>query len=58
VDIIGKYAIDTSHTKRPDENLTKEETTKKELKIYADEKEKSFNKDVIDVMANGSYRSG
>ena len=50
-DIIGKYAADIAIQNDLMRTLLKEET-KKELKIYADEKESFFNKDVIDVMAN------
>ena len=50
-DIIGKYAADIAIQNDLMRTLLKEET-KKELKIYADEKESFFNKDVINVMAN------
>ena len=51
-DIIGKYAADIAVQNDLMRTLLKEET-KKELKIYADEKESFFNKDVINVMVNG-----
>lgn len=50
-DIIGKYAADIAIQNDLMRTLLKEET-KKELKIYADEKESFFSKDVINVTAN------
>ncbi|WP_301921173.1 ATP-binding protein [Ferruginibacter sp.] len=50
-DIIGKYAADVAIQNDLMRTLLKEET-KKELKIYADEKESFFSKDVINVTAN------
>ena len=51
MDIIGKYAADVAIQNDLMRTLLKEET-KKELKIYADEKESFFNKDVINVTTN------
>lgn len=50
-DLIGKYAADIAIQNDLMRTLLKEET-KKELKIYADEKESFFNKDVINVTVN------
>ena len=50
-DIIGKYAADIAIQNDLMRTLLKEEQ-KKELKIYADEKESFFSKDVINVTAN------
>jgi PAS domain S-box-containing protein len=50
-DILGKYAPDIAIQNDLMRTLLKDET-KKELKIYADEKESFFNKDVINVRAN------
>ena len=50
-DIIGKYAADIAIQNDLMRTLLKEEI-KKELKIYADEKESFFSKDVINVTAN------
>ena len=50
-DIIGKYAADIAVQNDLMRTLLKEDVIK-ELKIYADEKESFFNKDVINVMAN------
>ncbi|MBC7628301.1 ATP-binding protein [Ferruginibacter sp.] len=50
-DIIGKYAADIAIQNDLMRTLLKEET-RKELKIYADEKESFFSKDVINVTAN------
>lgn len=50
-EIAGKYAADIAIQNDLMRTLLKEET-KKELKIYADEKESFFSKDVINVRAN------
>jgi PAS domain S-box-containing protein len=50
-DIIGKYAADIALQNDLMRTLLQQET-KKELKIYADEKESFFNKDVINVTVN------
>ena len=50
-DIVGKYAADIAIQNDLMRSLLKDES-KKELKIYADEKESFFNKDVINVRAN------
>ncbi len=50
-DIAGKYAADIAIQNDLMRTLLKEET-KKELKIYADEKESFFSKDVINVTVN------
>lgn len=52
-DIIGKYAPDLALKNDLMRTLLQEGTVKKELKIYADNKESYFNKDVLDVMNNG-----
>lgn len=51
-DMVGKYAADIALQNDLMRTLLQAET-KKELKIYADEKESFFNKDVIDVVTNG-----
>lgn len=50
-DIAGKYAPDVAIQNDLMRTLLQDET-KKELKIYADEKESFFNKDVINVTTN------
>ncbi|MDB5278857.1 MAG: cell wall metabolism sensor histidine kinase WalK [Ferruginibacter sp.] len=50
-DIIGKYAADIAIQNDLMRTLLQDET-RKELKIYADEKESFFNKDFINVKAN------
>ncbi|MBO9563249.1 MAG: HAMP domain-containing protein [Niastella sp.] len=52
-DIIGKYAPDMALRNDLMRTLLREEAPKKELKIFADNKESYFNKDVLDVMNNG-----
>jgi PAS domain S-box-containing protein len=52
-DIIGKYAPDLALRNDLMRTLLREEAPKKELKIFADNKESYFNKDVLDVMNNG-----
>jgi PAS domain S-box-containing protein len=52
-DIIGKYAPDLALKNDLMRTLLREEASKKELKIFADNKESYFNKDVLDVMNNG-----
>ena len=51
IEIIGKYAADIALQNDLMRTLLQDEN-KKELKIYADEKESFFNKDVINVVAN------
>ncbi len=50
-EIIGKYAADVALHNDLMRTLLQEDS-KKELKIYADEKESFFNKEAINVMAN------
>lgn len=52
-DIIGKYAADLALKNDLMRTLLLQDPAKKELKIYADNKESYFNKDVLDVMNNG-----
>lgn len=52
-DIIGKYAPDLALKNDLMRTLLQETGIKKELKIYADNKESYFSKDVLDVMNNG-----
>lgn len=52
-DILGKYAPDLALKNDLMRTLLQEEGTKKELKIYADNKESYFNKDVLHVVNNG-----
>jgi PAS domain S-box-containing protein len=52
IDIIGKYAADIAIQNDLMRTLLQDEN-RKELKIYADEKESFFNKDFINVKANG-----
>ena len=51
IEIVGKYAADIAVQNDLMRTLLQDEN-KKELKIYADEKESFFNKDVINVVAN------
>lgn len=51
--IIGKYAPDLALKNDLMRTLLQEEPARKELKIYADNKESYFSKDVLDVMNNG-----
>ncbi|MDF2187172.1 ATP-binding protein [Paraflavitalea sp. CAU 1676] len=52
-EMIGKYAPDLALKNDLMRTLLRDEQAKKELKIYADEKESYFSKDVLDVMNNG-----
>lgn len=52
-DIIGKYAPDIALRNDLMRSLLQEETAKKEMKIFADEKESYFSKEVLNVMNNG-----
>jgi PAS domain S-box-containing protein len=52
-DIIGKYAPDLALKNDLMRTLLQDDKNKKELKIYADNKESYFNKDVLNVMNNG-----
>lgn len=51
-DIIGKYAADIAVSNDLMRTLLQTETNKKELKIYADNKESYFVKDIFDVTNN------
>jgi PAS domain S-box-containing protein len=51
-DITGKYAPDIALTNDLMRTLLQDEPKKTELKIYADNKESYFNKDVLDVTTN------
>jgi PAS domain S-box-containing protein len=51
-DITGQYAPDIALTNDLMRTLLQEYPDKKELKIFADNKESYFNKDVLDVTAN------
>ena len=51
IEILGKYAADVALSNDLMRTLLQDEN-KKELKIYADDKESFFNKDVINVVAN------
>ncbi len=51
-EIIGKYAPDVALSNDLMRTLLQEEDGKKELKIYADNKESYFNKDVLNVTSN------
>ncbi|MBS1663508.1 MAG: HAMP domain-containing protein [Bacteroidetes bacterium] len=51
--IVGSYAPDIALSNDLMRTLLQEGPEKKELKIYADNKESYFNKDVLDVMDNG-----
>lgn len=53
-EIIGKYAPDLALKNDLMRTLLQETGARKELKIYADNKESYFNKDVLDVMNNGA----
>jgi PAS domain S-box-containing protein len=50
--IIGKYAPDLALTNDLMRTLLKENTDKQELKIFADNKESYFSKDVLNVSSN------
>ncbi len=50
--IIGKYAPDLALTNDLMRTLLKENTDKQELKIFADNKESYFSKDVLNVTSN------
>ncbi|HET7002862.1 MAG TPA: histidine kinase dimerization/phospho-acceptor domain-containing protein, partial [Puia sp.] len=52
-DIIGKYAPDVALKNDLMRTLLQETNDKQELKIYADNKESYFNKDVLNVTSNG-----
>lgn len=52
-DMVGKYAPDLALKNDLMRTLLQQNPVKKELKIYADNKESYFNKDVLDVMNNG-----
>ena len=52
-DIINKYAPDIAIRNDLMRTLLQEETNKKELKIYADNKESYFNKDILNVIDSG-----
>jgi PAS domain S-box-containing protein len=51
-DIAGKYAPDTALTNDLMRTLLQEDASKKDLKIYCDNKEGYFSKDVLDVTNN------
>ena len=51
-DIAGKYAPDTALTNDLMRTLLQEDVSKKDLKIYCDNKEGYFSKDVLDVTNN------
>jgi signal transduction histidine kinase len=51
-DIIGKYAPDIALRNDLMRTLLQPEINKKDLKIYADNKESYFNRDVLDVTSN------
>ncbi len=51
-DITGKYAIDIALKNDLMRKLLQEETNIKDLKIYADNKESYFNKDILNVTDN------
>ena len=51
-DIAGKYAPDIALTNDLMRTLLQDNGEKKELKIYADNKESYFNKDILDVTSN------
>jgi len=53
IDIINKYAPDIAIRNDLMRTLLQEETNKKELKIYADNKESYFNKDILNVNDSG-----
>jgi PAS domain S-box-containing protein len=52
-DIIGKYSPDVALKNDLMRTLLQETNDKQELKIYADNKESYFNKDVLNVTSNG-----
>ena len=52
-DIMGKYAPDVALKNDLMRTLLQETNDKQELKIYADNKESYFNKDVLNVTSNG-----
>jgi signal transduction histidine kinase len=52
VSIIGKYGPDVALVNDLMRTLLKENTDKQELKIFADNKESYFSKDVLDVTSN------
>lgn len=51
-DILGKYAADVALTNDLVRTLLQDDPAKKELKIYADNKESYFSKDVLNVTDN------
>jgi len=53
-DIAGKYAPDVALGNDLMRTLLREDGEKKELKIYADNKESYFSKDVLDVTSNNA----
>ncbi|WP_276480488.1 sensor histidine kinase [Paraflavitalea pollutisoli] len=53
-EMIGKYAPDLALKNDLMRTLLQEDNSKKELKIFADEKESYFSKDVLDVLNNGA----
>ena len=54
IDILNKYAPDIAIRNDLMRTLLQEETNKKELKIYADNKESYFNKDILNVNDSGA----
>jgi len=52
-DIAGKYSPDVALKNDLMRTLLQEGNDKQELKIYADDKESYFNKDVLNVISNG-----
>jgi len=52
-DILGKYSPDVALKNDLMRTLLQESNDKQELKIYADNKESYFNKDVLNVTSNG-----
>jgi PAS domain S-box-containing protein len=54
MDIINKYAPDVAIRNDLMRTLLQDETNKKELKIYADNKESYFNKDILNVTDSGA----
>src|ERR1700722_3864673 len=52
-DIAGKYAPDTALTNDLMRTLLQEDPAKKDLKIFCDDKEGYFSKDVLEVCNNG-----
>src|SRR3984885_13646078 len=53
-DIAGRYAPDIALSNDLMRTLLQDDPAKKELKIYADNKESYFNKDVLDVTTNAA----